>query len=409
MTEFYVVALLLSLLACLFPLSALWLKTNTNKSERFRRLSNVAVYEEELAALERSGQSSELVEQQRQALQRRLLEESVDEDPSEALEQPKRAPWLLVAFIGVFVPVTAFAAYSFLGASAELAISERWEALETVDSPEQYRLETLQLIDELEALLAKKQDKPHYLMLLGRSYMQSQNFSKAEQAFAGLMADSDNDPVVSGLYVQARYMAAGRQLDASAEAIAQEVLNKQPFNGTVLGLLGMVHFERQNYAEAVSYWQRLQQVIDPQSNTAQMIARGIAHAEAQLGTAKDGSSKDGSAEVVSISVDVTLGADMKPAKGASVFVYARAAGGSKMPLAVAKIAVEDLPARVVLDDSMAMAPGMNLSSASQVEVIARISNRGIANAGSGDLQGQSKPMALAEAKQLSLIIDRVIP
>lgn len=404
MTEFYVVALLLCLLACLFPLSALWLKTNRSKSERFRRLSNVAVYEEELAALDRSGQSSELIEQQRQALQRRLLEEAVDEEQSEGLEQPKRASWWLVAFIGVFVPVTAFAAYSFLGASAELSISKRWEALETVESPEQYRRETLQLIDELEALLAQKQDKPHYLMLLGRSYMQMQNYSKAEQAFAQLKADSDNDPVVSGLYVQARFMAAGRQLDASTEAIAQEVLNRQPFNGTVLGLLGMVHFERQNYAEALSYWQRLQQVIDPQSNTAQMIRRGIAHAEQQLGVAKDDADAG-----VSITVDVALGADMKPLKGASVFVYARAAGGPKMPLAVAKLAVEDLPARVVLDDSMAMAPGMNLSSASRVEVIARVSNRGIANAGSGDLQGQSAPMALVEAKQLSLIIDRVIP
>ena len=72
----------------------------------------------------------------------------------------------------------------------------------------------------------------------------------------------------------------------------------------------------------------------------------------------------------------------------SVFVFARAANGSRMPLAVQRAQVKDLPLAFKLDDSMAMAPGMTLSSAPQLTVGARISKSGTAIAQPGDLSGE---------------------
>ena len=78
-----------------------------------------------------------------------------------------------------------------------------------------------------------------------------------------------------------------------------------------------------------------------------------------------------------------------------------------MPLAVQKARVADLPLRFRLDDSMAMAPGMTVSSAKQVVVAARISKSGQATPSAGDLSGESGPVA-TDARDVAVRIDRVV-
>ena len=93
----------------------------------------------------------------------------------------------------------------------------------------------------------------------------------------------------------------------------------------------------------------------------------------------------------------------------TLFVFARAAGGPPMPLAVARKRVSDLPLTVTLDDSMAMAPGMKLSNFDRVVVGARISASGTATAGSGDLQGFSQPVPVAGGATVNVAITEQVP
>ncbi|HEY6353647.1 MAG TPA: c-type cytochrome biogenesis protein CcmI, partial [Burkholderiaceae bacterium] len=97
----------------------------------------------------------------------------------------------------------------------------------------------------------------------------------------------------------------------------------------------------------------------------------------------------------------------KAAPDDTLFVYARAAQGQRMPLAILRKQVKDLPLTFTLDDSMAMSPAARLSSAQQVVVGARISKRGEAMPQPGDLQGQSAPVAPG-ASGLTIEIGQVV-
>lgn len=92
----------------------------------------------------------------------------------------------------------------------------------------------------------------------------------------------------------------------------------------------------------------------------------------------------------------------------TLFVYARAAEGSRMPLAILRLKASELPKQFRLDDTLGMAGGPPLSSTPQVRIEARVSKSGQATAASGDLRGESGVIAVGAAN-VELTIDRVVP
>ena len=90
-----------------------------------------------------------------------------------------------------------------------------------------------------------------------------------------------------------------------------------------------------------------------------------------------------------------------------VFIFARAPAGSRMPLAILRKKVSDLPLDFQLDDSRAMSPAAKLSSTPQVIVGARLSKSGSAAPGPGDWQVLSEPVALG-ARGLKLEIGEAL-
>lgn len=96
-----------------------------------------------------------------------------------------------------------------------------------------------------------------------------------------------------------------------------------------------------------------------------------------------------------------LAAQWKP--GMTLFVFARPTAGGA-PYAVHRQVVERWPAAFRLDDSMAMMPGHNLSSATQVRLEARLSSSGRAEAAAGDLQAEARVLPARTAEGLRLVL-----
>jgi cytochrome c-type biogenesis protein CcmH len=111
---------------------------------------------------------------------------------------------------------------------------------------------------------------------------------------------------------------------------------------------------------------------------------------------------------ISGSVELAAALSGKVARNDTVFIFARATQGPRMPLAVFKGYVMDLPIKFRLDDSMAMRPQLKLSGFDQVIVTARVSKSGTPMPQSGDLEGSTTAITPG-ARGLQIVIDTIVP
>lgn len=112
----------------------------------------------------------------------------------------------------------------------------------------------------------------------------------------------------------------------------------------------------------------------------------------------------------SIKVTVRLSPALagKAAPGDALYIFARAAQGPKMPLAIVRKQAGALPVTVTLDDSMAMVPEMKMSDFPELVIGARISKSGDAISKPGDLEGYAAPLKAGASGPAEVVIATVV-
>jgi cytochrome c-type biogenesis protein CcmH len=232
-------------------------------------------------------------------------------------------------------------------------------------------------------------------------------------------------------------MRAGRVLDGEPMKLIERALKLDPDNLKALALAGAAAFDRGDGAEAARLWDRVALLGPPGSPVVQQAREGAAEARkmaAERGAGNvappqgqtqaparaqplpqaPGGAQKAAVAGPTVRGTVTLSAALKAQAQPedTVFIFARNAetgpGGNRMPLAIVRKQVKDLPAAFTLDDSLAMGPGMGLSSAQKVVVGARISRSGQAMPQPGDLEGLSAPVAVG-SQGVTVEISRALP
>jgi cytochrome c-type biogenesis protein CcmH len=127
-----------------------------------------------------------------------------------------------------------------------------------------------------------------------------------------------------------------------------------------------------------------------------------------MGVSASASAAAGSGASFEVKVDISDEIRSQFSPGDAVFIYARAATGPKMPLAVQRLTLEQIPVTVTLDDSMAMMEGMNMSAFGSVVVSARVTTSGSAISQAGDYIGQFTVEDVANAKKVEIEIDTLV-
>ena len=270
-----------------------------------------------------------------------------------------------------------------------------------------------------EKLAERLQSRPDDLQgwtMLARAYSVLDRPAEASTAYARALSLHPDDAALLTDYADALASNNSGDLSGQPVQLLERALKLEPRQAKALYLLGTHAFNTRDYAKAIALWEQLLTVAALDSGIAEQVQAAIAEARqlAAMPTAATkplaatsgggGSSVQGSIQG-SVSLSAALRQQVKP--DYTLFVFARKAPGTGMPLAILRKQVRDLPLTFQLDDSMAMSAANTLSSASQVVVSARISKSGNATPQPGDLFGQSAPVAPG-AKGLQIEIKDVV-
>jgi cytochrome c-type biogenesis protein CcmH len=323
---------------------------------------------------------------------------------------PARSPGLAAA-LSVLVVGVAAAGYAWLGTPAALDATAR--AVPDVPAGDSHAVTRAQIEAMVEGLAERMKGRPDDVdgwVMLGRSYAVLGQHDKALPAFRRAAELRADDPVLLADYADALAVANGRSLEGEPARLIERALSLDPRNLKALSMAGTLAFDRRDYAGAVRHWQQMLAVA-PDGEIVRQIQGGIDEARQRMGGTSDPVASPSvtrgatapetappapaAASAKSVSGRVTLSGKLasQAAPDDTVFVFARPAEGPRMPLAILRKKVRDLPLTFTLDDSMAMSPAARLSSATRVVVGARISKSGDATAQPGDLQGFSAAVA----------------
>ncbi len=410
MTSFLLAAGLLSL-AVLAILLFVLLRRRDSVSDN-RKALNAAVYRDQLAELESEHRDGSLADadyaQAREEIQRRLLEDTaVAPEVTDFSHGRKVAIGILVA-----IPLVAGGIYAWHGHP---------EAFNPQQAPQEVTEKQVRdMVDSLAAKLAKEPNNPQGWAMLARSYMNLDKPKEAVEAFGHLAAQLRDDPQLMVDYAEALTASGEDPGMAKARALVQSALALEPSNGKGLFLAGGIAFADRDYRKADSYWQKLMPLLEPGSPDAQFVLQNLnmARAKAKLPPlaasqfqmpAEPGETQGAAASGTvtgRVSIDPALKGKVSPSD--TVFIFARAVDGPRMPLAVLRTTVSQLPIDFALTDDMAMSPQFKLSSAKLVRVEARVSKSGSAMPSSGDLLGASGPVKPG-AHDLQVTISQVQP
>lgn len=280
-------------------------------------------------------------------------------------DKPQRRTLLA---IGLAVPVAAGALYLLLGNRA---------ALDPHGAGVDPQVE--QMVSKLAARLQRDPSDTKGWMMLARSYKVMGRLHEAELAYDHAAPAIENDAQELASYADVVASNADGHFSAKAIGLLDKALHADPQNPIALWLTGAAALDAGDAGRAVSVWNKLLALLPPDSGDARELRNQIVQAG---GTVSEPAAPAAGTRGVSGRVEIAAGLGASPDD--VVFIVARAPD-QRMPAAVIRTTVAQLPRDFRLDDSLAMSPQSRISALREVLVEARVSKSGQPATQPGDL------------------------
>ena len=261
-------------------------------------------------------------------------------------------------------------------------------------------------VQRLEAELARNPAQPDGWRLLADAYRAQGRVADVARAFGQAVRYSPRDPDLLAQAAEARALASpDRRFDAEAMSYLRRALDAEPTHQRSRWFMGVAQRQAGKAAEAAATWQALLADVDPA--TANALRPQIDAARADAGLPPLPADALPAARALTVAVDIAPALRRMMPADAAVFVLARQSGGMPMPVAARRIRLADLPTTLTLSDADSPMPTRRLSQLPKVEVLARVSRTGVANAASGDPESATR--LVASDGRVELTIDHLRP
>ena len=422
MTSFILSAVVLVAIALLFVVPAL-LRKNQPITDQYDDL-NVSIAKDRLTELKAQRDVGEITEtvyqQMHDELESTLAIDLSNQAVSENAEKPSVAPKtkLTAILVGLFVPVLAVFVYAQIGdfnaatgvavKSVEIPAGEDGRPKMTIE----------EAIAKLEQRLKAEPENPDGWFMLAKTYMSTQQYQKSADAYEKVIALVGDEVQLLLGYADALAMSEGGKLTGKAKPIVEKIMQLAPNSPTVLWMAGTAESQQGNFKQALTFWYKLNPMLDAEPEAQRQLSQLIQGAESQLGAdlvaeLKAAAPKSTAQQEAKSNAQIVVTVDLDPAFKDKVnptdtlFIFAKALQGPPMPLAAVKLTADALPITVTLDDSMAMMPQMSLSKFENVKVSAVISKSGQPGAKPGDFYAENFPVSVSEQAKVSLLINQI--
>ncbi|HSV19203.1 MAG TPA: c-type cytochrome biogenesis protein CcmI [Casimicrobiaceae bacterium] len=357
-------------------------------------------------------------------------------------ERRERSSFVAALAVVAIIPAGAIVLYLVLGAPD--ALRARTEASARPDDAQ-----IMAMVDSLAAKMQANPADPKGWRLLGRSYAALGRYNAAAKAYANAVQRGGENADDLTDWAEVLALAHDRTVSGEPEQLAKRALAVQPDHPKALALLATAAFERRDFDGSIALWRRLQSVVPAGGEDAAQTAAAIAEIErvragassltqapgstgtasSPVATSSSASSSSGisspsaaassprapsssaaapGSAAVAGQIDIAPALASKISPGDTLYVFARARNGPRMPLAVWRTTTTQWPRPFRLDDTMAMAGGPKLSSVDAVIIEARVSHSGDATPHPGDVMGpgvEAKP----GAQDVRVVLDHTVP
>ncbi len=392
--------------------------------------SNLGLYDDKLAELETDLGEGRIDHEQYQVARQEIDRELLQDIPGESREtasihyasQLKRQPGLAL-MISVFLPMLALLVYMKLGmhASTEMQHAQAQSAVQAQAQQPGNAGSLEDMTRSLAERIKKQGGSQEEWAMLARAYKHLGQYVLSAEAFEQAVK---MNPTAQLMLEQSEALALGnnQQFTPAARALVMRALELEPNNLNVLWFAGVAEFQAGNYRNSIDYLSQLSEQAKKDTEIERSLRIYIEKARNELIAAGEdvpttdeimgtsAASSDVAAAGASLQVKIGVSDDVRSRfnAGDTVFVYAKATAGPKMPLAAQRLTLQQLPTTVTLDDSMAMMEGMNMSAFGSVVVSARVTNTGSAIAKAGDYIGQFKVEDVSQAELVEIQINTLV-
>ena len=413
----------------LLILAVIWghfLRSNQTKLapvENLRDETNVRLYHEHKAEIEKDYQKGNVDEENYQYLLSELekgllqdIEQNSDEEQQfqknkTLTTKPLSMLWPVV--ISFFVFAFSFALYLQFGSYERVST----EQLVVNDQAQQALNQEQQLKMQIEGLKNKIESNPENADTwyeLGQVLVGAGDFDNAIKAFDRVIEIEGEQADILGAKAQANYYRNGQKIDENVQQLIDRALVLDPIDPSTNILLGMHNFMKQNYQQAITYWQL---VVDSGRQTVNIAALkdAIVESKNRLSSTKvplvsqDDESQQDPQLVLNVSLSEEISEKLNEGEDKIVFVYAVPVNGSRMPVAAVKIKASDLPTTIILNNARAMSPQATLSSVEAVNIYAVVSKTGGVGIKSGDFKAEKTDVNVNTIAPIALVVDIIVP